>query len=187
MVSTRLMPSCWDVSVGWLLLATAMVSCCLPSPRPGHRAVSWMLLSARSPGCKLDVVFSLGWRCWDALEVIIWCSARTACKHWGLCLLYLLLVHLPPESLLILTLVMSMIGDWVIGSPMRKCPGDNQVGLEGLSDEVNRVWNLDRPLSPTAMYKFFIGGSSLFSLLPPRILQSGRVGDWNSTRFLLLQ
>jgi len=70
-----------------------------------------------------------------------------------------------------LTLVLLMVGSWVSGSPMRKCPRDKYVGLEGLSDKAHRVWNVDRPLALTKVYTFSICGC---------------VVEWYSTRILVL-
>jgi len=37
-----------------------------------------------------------------------------------------------------LTLVYSAAGNWVKGSPIRKCPGDRYAGLKGSSDRAHK-------------------------------------------------
>jgi len=79
----------------------------------------------------------------DGFDVISWLALPE--------LLYLLLIRLPPGNPLNVPLVLSMAGSWVSGSPMRKCPRDKYVGLDGLSHKAHGVWNVERPLALTAI------------------------------------
>jgi len=53
-------------------------------------------------------------------------------------LLYVFLVRFQLESLLVLTLVKSIAGNWLSGSPIRKRSEDKYVGLQGSSDKAHR-------------------------------------------------
>jgi len=125
-----------NTPLGYLIVTTPTMSsfpgCMSVITAFGQRrgAVLSSLSRTRSPGCRLGDFLCQRWsfcRLWRL-------SKDQRCQNCCNCCWYV--CHL--EILLHLTSLKSAAGNWVSGSPIRKCPGDKEVGLKGSSDKTHR-------------------------------------------------